>query len=64
MILGMTRAEFGLTAFIFALIYAAGLLPRFGRFLGRLFSRGVPAGAPAPAPATRSDHLPDSHDPS
>lgn len=53
MILGMTRAEFGLTAFIFALIYAAGLLPRFGRFLGRLFSARRPgrcAGAGAGNP--------------
>lgn len=58
MILGMTRAELGLTAFIFALIYAAGLLPGFGRFLGRLFSRGSPAGAGSPT------DLPDSHDPS
>jgi hypothetical protein len=59
MILGMTRAEFGLTAFIFALIYGAGLLPGFGRFLGRLFSRGSPAGAGSPP-----TDLPDSHDPS
>ncbi|HRG95312.1 MAG TPA: hypothetical protein PLR99_03615 [Polyangiaceae bacterium] len=55
----MTRAELGLTAFIFALIYGAGLLPGFGRFLGRLFSRGSPAGAGSPP-----TDLPDSHDPS
>lgn len=59
MILGMTQAEFGLTAFIFALIYVAGLLPGFGRFLGRRFSRGSTTAAAPP-----STSLPDSHDPS
>lgn len=37
MIFGMTRGEIGLTAFIFALVYAAALLPRLGERLGVFF---------------------------
>jgi hypothetical protein len=68
MILGMTRAELGLTAFIFALIYGAGFLPRLGRFLGRAFSKPETAGSVNPGAATeasedRSSDLPETHDP-
>jgi hypothetical protein len=34
---GMTRGEIALTLFIFALVYAAGLLPKIGDFLGKRF---------------------------
>lgn len=67
MILGMTRAELGLTAFIFALIYGAGFLPRLGRFLGRAFSKpeqsAANQGAAAEASEDRSSDLPETHDP-
>lgn len=72
MILGMTRAELGLTAFIFALIYGAGFLPRLGRFLGRAFSKPEATGAAkqssangaaAEASEDRSSDLPETHDP-
>jgi hypothetical protein len=36
-IFGMTRGELGLTAFVFVLVYAAALLPRFGERLGVFF---------------------------
>jgi hypothetical protein len=36
----MTRAEVGLVVFIFVLIYAAGLLPRFINFLAALTGAG------------------------
>jgi hypothetical protein len=37
-ICGMTRGEIGLTAFVFALVYGAALLPRLGERLGVLFA--------------------------
>ncbi len=66
MILGMTRAELGLTAFIFALIYGAGFLPGLGRFLGRLGAR--PGTPPADPPASESEpepstNLPETREP-
>lgn len=68
MILGMTRAELGLTAFIFALIYGAGFLPRLGRFLGRAFSKPEAAGSAGPGaapegPKSSSSDLPETSDP-
>ncbi len=33
-IFGMTRGEIGLTAFVFALVYGAALLPRLGERVG------------------------------
>ncbi len=35
MVYGYTYGELALTAFIFGLIYLAGLLPRAGRMVGR-----------------------------
>jgi hypothetical protein len=68
MILGMTRAELGLTAFIFALIYGAGFLPRLGRFLGRAFSKPEAPGSSGPGtdlegPKSSSSDLPETSDP-
>lgn len=37
MLLGMTGAEWGLTACIFAIVYFAGYVGRFGELLGRTF---------------------------
>lgn len=39
MVLGMTRGEAALVAFIFCLIYFAAYVPRVGRLVGGLFSR-------------------------
>lgn len=39
MLFGMTRGEIGLAAFIFALIYLAGLLPRLGEQIGARLGR-------------------------
>jgi hypothetical protein len=39
MVLGMTRGEIGLVLFIFALVYASGLLKRAGDRLGAWMSR-------------------------
>lgn len=36
--LGMTYGEWGLTAFIFAVVYSAGFVGRFGAYVGGLFS--------------------------
>jgi hypothetical protein len=38
-IFGMTRGEVGLTAFVFALVYSAALLPRLGERLGVFFTK-------------------------
>ena len=61
----MTRAELGLTLFIFALIYSAGFLPRLGRWLGGLVASGESPQAPPSTPGTdeleHSDHA-DSAD--
>jgi hypothetical protein len=58
MILGMTRAELGLTVFIFALIYGAGFLTRLGKAIG-----GLVAGREStPPPEGPSSDLPGSGD--
>jgi len=50
MILGMTRAELGLTVFVFLLIYGAGFLSRLGKVIGGLTVRKAHEG-PSEEPA-------------
>lgn len=40
MVLDMTRGELGLVLFIFALVYAAGLLPKIANRLAAAFGKG------------------------
>lgn len=58
MILGMTRAELGLTVLIFALIYGASFLTRFGKAIGGL----VAGRESAEPPEGRAQDLPGSGD--
>ncbi len=60
MILGMTRAELGLTLFIFALIYGAGFLSRLGKAVGGLM---VGKGSPEEPPSDASGHATDLPEP-
>jgi hypothetical protein len=39
----LTRGEIAMVAFLFALIWGAGLLPRLGERLGERFARGPPS---------------------
>jgi len=42
MLLGMTAAEWGLAAFIFAIVYLAGYVGRFGELVGAKLGREAP----------------------
>jgi hypothetical protein len=42
--LGLTRGEIALVAFIFALVYLAGLLPKIAARLGRAADRSAKSG--------------------
>lgn len=62
MILGMTRAELGLTVFVFLLIYGAGFLSRLGKLIGGIGFREAPAGE-AESPPDSSSRPSDSEEP-
>lgn len=61
--LDMTRGEWGLFLFIFALIYAAPWVPRLGRALGRALGGDSTASAPGSG-AKSSDRGPADQEPS
>lgn len=66
MILGMTRAELGLTLFIFALIYGAGFLSRLGKRIGGwMVPNQTPPAPPGEGsePSAASSDLPEAGEP-
>jgi hypothetical protein len=44
-VFALTRGEFAMVAFLFVLIWGAGLLPRLGERLGARYGRAAPPGS-------------------